>query len=157
MGKTEGLYERVLPLKGAARRMLGRPDSRAAAGKRASERVLQAKKMRSHVLFPALKKLALGEKTVPDEFDARVDEFFFDDLFSTLEVPNDEAQLAWDRRLREIALTELQRAIDRCCVPLARWYRAVSEAEGMFRGCLKKQFPTLVASSEAGASQGTGA
>lgn len=154
-GKTDALHDRVLPLARSIRRRLGEPGTRAAAGKRANNHVQQAKKMRSHVLFPALKKLALGEETVRDEFDARVDEVFFDELFATIEQSDDHAQLAWDRRLREIAWTELQHAIERCCVPSARWYRAVSEAEGMFHGCMKKQFPTFVASFESNAPQGT--
>jgi CRISPR system Cascade subunit CasA len=156
-GKTDGLHDRVLPLLRDVRRRLGQPHARKALAKRANDHVLQAKKMRTRVLFPALNKLSLGNETVPDEFDARVDEIFFDDLFATLEQADDEVQLGWDRRLRDVAWAELQRAIDRCCIPSARWYRAVTGAEGMFHGCLKKQFPTLVASLETGALQGTAA
>lgn len=156
-GKTDALHERVLPLARSIRRRLGAPDTRAAVGKRASSNVQQAKKMRSHVLFPALKKLALGEEMIRDEFDARVDEAFFVELVATIEQSDDHAQLAWDRRLREIAWTELQHAIERCCIPSARWYRAVSDAESMFHVCLRKQFPTFVASFETDAPEGTAA
>lgn len=145
-GKTEGLHDRAIVLTGPVRRRLGKPDTRAVIGRRAALNVQQAKKMRSNVLFPALKKLALGEKIVEDEFDARVDDVFFDRLFAAIEQDDDEARLAWDREIHMIASEELQRAIDRCCVPSARWYQAVSDAERMFRFCLNKQFPTLVAS-----------
>lgn len=153
-GKTEGLQERELVLTSAARKRLGQTETRATVGVRAAHNVEQAKKMRSNVLFPALKKVALGETVAHDEFDARVDEIFFDNLFASLEQGDDEARLAWDRRLNEIAWAELQRAIDRCCVPSARWYQFVSNAEGMFRACRSKQFPTLVASFEPEGSQG---
>lgn len=153
-GKTEGLHERVLTLPSVARRRLGQPETRASVGVRATHRVEQGKKMRSKVLFPALRKVALGESVVEDRFDARVDEVFFDDLFSSLDQADAEAELAWDSRLNEIAWQELQRAIDRCCVPSASWYKAVSEAESTFRGCRSRQFPTLVASRNAAQSQG---
>lgn len=153
-GKTEGLHERALSLTAKARNLLGQPDTRAAIGKRASDNVQEATKMRTKVLFPALKCLSLGEKTIKDDFDARVDESFFDDLFASLEQQEDDANLVWGRRLNDIAWAELQRAITRCCVPSARWYQAVSEAEAMFRICLNKQFPTLVASPETAASRG---
>ena len=175
-GKTEGLHERELALPSGARRRLGHPDTRAAMGVRATNRVEQAKKMRSKVLSPALKSLALSESVVEDRFDAKVllpalerlaldksvvedrfdaqvDEVFFDDLFSSLDQADAEAQLAWDRRLDELAWKELQHAIDRCCVPAARWYEAVSKAESTFRANRSKEFPTLVASLNTARSQ----
>jgi CRISPR system Cascade subunit CasA len=153
-GKTEGLHERALFLSGPGRKQMGRSDTRSVVGKRASQRVEQAKKMRGKVLFPALRKIALGEKTVEDEFDSRIDAFFFDDLFATIEQGDDVARLVWDQRLHETAWMELQRAIGRCCVPAGRWYQAVSDAEAMFRFGIRKHFPTLMASIEDKAMQG---
>ena len=40
---------------------------------------------------------------------------------------------------------ELQRAIDRCACRSARRFKAISDAERMFDGCLKKNFPDLLA------------
>lgn len=143
-GKTEGLHERELALTGPARRQLFQPDARAVVGTRAAERVQSAQTMRSRVLYPALKQLAsTGE--VADDFDARVDEVFFDHLFATLGDSDEAARLAWERRLREIASQELQTVILRCSAPCARRFKVVSAAEGMFIGCLKKNFPDLVA------------
>jgi hypothetical protein len=51
----------------------------------------------------------------------------------------------FDARIRDIAWSELQRAIDRCCVPDAQSLKAISAAERMFKGCLNKNFPDLVA------------
>lgn len=144
-GKTEGLHERALVLSGAVRLTLGRPDARAALGKRAAGRVVAANNMRSKVLYPALKQLALGGTVTPDDLDMHVDELFFDHLFETLALTDDEARIAFDQILRDLAWKELQRAIDRAGVPDARRLRAISGAERMFQGCLRKNFPDLVA------------
>jgi CRISPR system Cascade subunit CasA len=144
-GKTEGLHERTLALAGTVRLQLGQADARAKLGKRASERVIRAKMIGSKVLFPALKKLASGGKVVDDSLDARVDEIFFDHLFVTLELSDEPARLAWDERLRDLGWNELQRAIERSCIAEARQFKAISDAESMFNGCLRKNFPDLVA------------
>jgi hypothetical protein len=101
--------------------------------------------MRSKVLYRALLQIALGDTVVAGQFDARVDLMFFDHLFATIDLPEDEARLAFDAYARDIAWEELQHAIHRCCVPDARRLRAISEAERMFHACLKKNFPDLVA------------
>jgi len=153
-GKTEGLHERVLLLAGEGRRVLGKTDTRAALGRRASANVRQAATMRSKVLYPALKQIALGDSIVSTDFEGRVNDLFFDHLFSTLAIPDDAAALSWDAVLRDLAVEALQQAISRCCVPSSRWYRAVSGAEGFFYGCLRKHFPTLVATNTANLVQG---
>jgi len=148
-GKTEGLHERTLMLTGSARRKLGQPEDRAAVALRATGRVVAADKMRSKVLYPALKQIALGDTVVAGQFDARIDQMFFDHLFATIDLPEDEARLAFDARAQDLAWDELQHAIDRCCVPDARRLRAISEAERMFHACLGKNFPDLAAAHSA--------
>jgi CRISPR system Cascade subunit CasA len=152
-GKTEGLHERCLVISGKVRRQLGLPDGRAALGKRATHQIEQATKMRSKVLFPSLKKIGLGEQVVQDSFDQHVDEIFFPRLLGDMERPEDEARLIWEKTIKDFAWAELQRAIERCCVPSARRFKAISEAEGMFRGCLKNQFPDLTAASAGGTNK----
>lgn len=144
-GKTEGLHERALVLAGSVRRRLGEVDGRAVLGRRASARVTAAATMRKKVLYPALKQLALGGKPMPDDLDARVDDMFFDHLFETLTMGDDDARLAFEQRLAELAWRELQRAIDRCGCADARRFRAISDAERMFRACLRKSFPDAAA------------
>lgn len=146
-GKTEGLHGRRILLRGAIRQRLGDPNGVSVVGDRAARNVQRAKRMRSNVLFPALKRLSLGDEVPHDSFDKRVDELFFDHLFTFIEKDDDDADLAWDRILRDVALDELERAIDRCTLPSARWYRAVSEAGAILRSRLRKEFPTLEASS----------
>jgi CRISPR system Cascade subunit CasA len=142
-GKTEGLHERHLHLTGAARWTLGQPEARKALGTRASMRVAAADNMRRKVLFPALRQIALGSTVPKDAFDERVDTVFFDHLFRTLHLSDDDARLDFQKVLADTAWSELQRAIGRCTVPDVRKPRAIAAAEGMFHGCLKKNFPDL--------------
>jgi len=141
-GKTEGLHERVLALTGPVRWQLGRPDTRAVLGRRATERVHSAQTMRLKVLYPALKQLAPTDE-VANDFDARIDEVFFDHLFATLGENDEESRLAWERRLRDIASAELERAIRLYPGPSARRFRVISSAETMFFGCLRRNFPDI--------------
>lgn len=143
-GKTDGLHERTLVFSGAVRRKLGEPDGRAALGRRAAARVTSAAMMRSKVLYPALKQLALGGAPMRDDLDDRVDEVFFDHLFQTLDMDEDAARLAFHRRLADLAWVELQRAIDRSPSAEARRLKAISEAERIFSARLLKNFPDLV-------------
>jgi len=144
-GKTEGLHERVLPISAEVKRRLGQPDQRAALGRRAAAHVERAKKMRSNVLFPALKALASGGKTMDDSFSSRVDEVFFRELFRTIAEEDQPARLEWERLLVAMASEELQRAIARCSVADAQRYRAIAAAEALFHGCLQKHFSDAVA------------
>ncbi len=139
-GKTEGLHERVLALTGPIRRRLGHRDARLVVGRRAEERVLSTQQMHRKVLYPALQQLGMAGG---DDLDRRVDEIFFQHLFAALEQDDEAARLAWERELRHMAEDELQRAISRCAFPSAQRYKAVSAAEGMFAGCLKKNFPDI--------------
>lgn len=139
-GKTDGLHERTVVVAGPARWKLGQPDSRSSIGRRAAERVERAALMRTKVLYPALRQIALGETVVAGNFDQRVDEIFFDHLFATVESDDNAARLSFDRELTVIGRSELERAIERCSLPDARRLKAVSGAERMFAGCLKKHF-----------------
>lgn len=145
-GKTEGLHERIIVIPPKLRDRLRAPDSRARLAVRALENVQQARKMRSKVLFPALRRIALDDKVPVDRFDARTDEIYFEHLFGFAEHDDEAAKSDWENALRSIASSELQSAINRCSVPSHRWFAVVSHAEGVFRSCLAKQFPSLAAS-----------
>ncbi len=147
-GKTEGLHKRALVLAGAARRRLGEPEARAELGRRAAARVVAAGTMGRKVLYPALKQLASGGKSMPDDLDGRIDEMFFDDLFQTLTMAEGDARVAFDRRIAELAWSELQRAISSSATTDARRFKAISDAERMFGVCLKKNFPDATALPE---------
>ena len=140
-GGTEGLHARTVVVTGTARRKLGEPDGRALVGRRATERVARAATIRSKVLYPALKQLTPRQDPMPDDLDARIDEMFFDHLFQTLPMDEENARMAFDRRLVELARQELQHAISRSPGSDARRLKAISGAERAFRLGLAKHFP----------------
>jgi len=148
-GKTEGLRERELLLPPKIRAWMTREESKLAFARRADQWIDRASTMRSEVLNRALMQLALDTTAPPDHFDDRVDEVFFSSLFVTVELPDEAAQLIWERQLSDLAWNELQKAIDFASVSASRWYRAVTSAEGAFHGCLARHFRTLVESDSA--------
>jgi CRISPR system Cascade subunit CasA len=147
-GKTEGLHQRTIVLAGALRRKLGEPEARAALGRRAAERVTKAALMRSKVLYPALTQLSPRGMVPEDRLDTRVDDIFFDHLSETIEMTDEDARLAFDRKLEDLARDELQAAIDRCALADARRFKVISDAERMFSNCLRKHFPDVVRSPD---------
>jgi CRISPR system Cascade subunit CasA len=148
-GKTEGLHERSLPVRGRARWRLGSLPERQALARRATDWVVIAEKLRSKVLYPALRRIALGDHVPDDRFNQRVDEQFFDRLFGSLEQTDDEARPAFETWLEVVAWQELQEAIDRCSLADAQRLRAISVAEGLFKACLHKHFPDLASAGPA--------
>jgi CRISPR system Cascade subunit CasA len=140
-GGTEGLHSRALALTGPVRQLLGRPDGRALLGKRAETQVADAAMMRRSVLSRALKQIAIGTSPMRSEFDARVDDIFFDHLFSTMALSDDDARLAFDKRLAQLAWGELQRVIRASPGADARRFKAISDAEWVFTTRLRKHFP----------------
>lgn len=140
-GKTEGLHERVVPISGAVRRALLRRPERDVLAARAEARVKQAGEMRSKVLFPALRRLALGETAPRDSLDARVDERFFDSLFGSLGLDDDAARALWEDELVALAGLELDLAIARAALSDASYWRRTTAAREDFFRCLAKRFP----------------
>ncbi|MEX2273818.1 MAG: hypothetical protein WD690_20300 [Vicinamibacterales bacterium] len=140
-GGTDGLHSRTLVLTGSVRRKLGEPDGRATLGRRATERIAAAATMRQRVLYRSLQKLTPGHHPIPDSFDACIDEMFFDHLFATLDIAEEDARLAFEALLAELAWRELQKAINRAPGSDARKLKAISDAERMFLFCVRKRFP----------------
>ena len=94
------------------------------------------------MLRPALGRLRAGSPG-RDDFDARVDEVFFEDLFTTADREDDDARLLFGQRLRDIAWRELQAAISRSGLTGTHQLRDISNAEHAFANCLSKNFPDL--------------
>lgn len=148
-GKTDGLHERVIPIPSEVRRRLGQTDQRQLLGQRSKEFVSRADDMRSKVLYGALKALVPYDADVRDDFDALVDERFFDELFGGLELDNAAARLAWECSLVQLARKEFARACDVCVLGEMHSYKAVSKAEAYFQFGLKKHFPDALAALSA--------
>ena len=147
-GKTEGLHDRTLVLSGPVRRRLGIPDGRAELGARAVAQLDVVTRVRSKVLFPAVKKLASGNTPAHQDFDAAVDDIFFQYLFEHVEQPANEASLAFTRVVRDLAWHDLQCAIDLTPLADSRRYSAIAAAEGTFEASMRKHFPDVYARAE---------
>src|SRR5207244_13616192 len=91
------------------------------------------------------KEHAWCAKPVADDVYAHFDEMYFDHLFKNVAMVDDDARLAFDKQLAELAWNELQRAIRKSGSPDARKLKAISDAERMFLLCLKKNFPDAAA------------
>lgn len=143
-GKTDGLHQRIVPVKErVATRLFSQPDERERLARRARERVDAAAKVQRKVLYPSVAALlASGRDNRVDwddvapwieAFDEAVDGFFFDELWASVDLSDEEAARGWEKRL----LREAQRRFEeaRWATPMAaihRW-RAQSKAESIFR------------------------
>jgi CRISPR system Cascade subunit CasA len=157
-GKTQGLFERVLPLPEKARAVVfGEVSRREALAKQARDRVEDVAKVQNKVLHPALcallQAIAEGQKLdLTDdrtqrwkgEFDAHVDQAFFPQLWEDLDLAlarPDDARARWQRTLVDLAWGVFQGAVDAVPLPSVRRYRARAIAERVFKGSAFKNFP----------------
>lgn len=150
-GKTAGLHQRLVPLPARVRWILGQAADRDRLAARARERVEQAALVDRQVLHPALCALLQGGPDTLDlrdnrtrrwrgAFDAEIDQRFFNDLWTDLELDDEAATKRWTDVLRRAADEQLQTAIGSAPIPIARRYRAIAVAERIFNGAWKKHF-----------------
>lgn len=147
MGKTEGYHERLVKIPAKVRKMLGTGSGKDKLGERSKNWVNIASVVRKNVLLPALMKLVPNDlpKALPwlDRFSKKVDQIFFQKLWSGIELQDEEANRLWEIELLSIAHEILQTAIKRLPTASVSFYRISCEAEGMFFGCKKKSFQHL--------------
>jgi len=158
-GKTGGYHERWVPVPPRARSILSRVDERSRLGVRAKAWVERASVARLKVLKPALltllqggpDKLKFDDDRVDgflDRLDVAIDEEFFGLLFSLADQSSEVADAAVERRLVELARTQLDSALSSLPVPSARRWRADAHSRGVFEGSarkhLKAAFPTAI-------------
>lgn len=154
-GKTEGLHERVLPIPlSARRRVFGPPPERASVAKLARERVDDVTMVQNKVLHVALcallqavvegQKLDRNDERTQrwkDDFDARVDQVFFERLWADLGATDaEDARSRWQRALVDLAWAVFLDATDAVPLPSVRRYRARAIAERVFMGSAHKHF-----------------
>ena len=150
-GKTEGFYERFLPIPKEARKHFVFDIERADLARRTKERVEDVATLMKKALRPALLDLIQGgpEKqnrkdnrtdTWQAAFTQRIDDIFFSELWETLEQPQEDARRAWRQTIEQIGLNILHEAERALPVPTARRYRAVAIAERTYRHAMTKYF-----------------
>jgi CRISPR system Cascade subunit CasA len=160
MGKTNGFHEAMVRIPGKAAGLMSKPcPERDRLASRSKESLARAGEMQNRVLKPAVFSLleAGPEKINFDkrEVSAWVDQAakhytetwadgFFPWLWRSIDQTDDnQARLDWLEHLRDIAWAVLQDAITRLPLRSGRSYRSRVRAEGVFYGCLYKQFDDL--------------
>ncbi len=159
-GGTGGYHERWVPVPSKARSFLAKLDARAALGKRAQEWVSFAKIARLNILKPALLNLLQGgpEKLKFDDdrgepflahLNQAIDAVFLPMLFESAGQVAEDANLAFGKKLLELARAELDRATTAVPMSSARRYRAISYAYRSFWGAARnsKEFPRITFSN----------
>ena len=150
-GKTEGLYERMLPIPASARKLFMLEEERDRLAQQAKERVEDVGTLKSKALRPALLDLVQGgpaQRNMKDKridpwsqvFEQRIDDVFFPELWATLDQPQDEAQHAWQRLIISIGENVLHHAEQALPIPTARRYRGLAVAERTYRSAVVKNF-----------------
>lgn len=161
-GQTEGVHQRWVPLPAAVEAAWGDPAAFESLGEVSTDRVQHARQVRLQVLRPALMKLLKAgakpndHRGFLDGHEARlerwVDRHFFELLWRDFQVDADDRDHDWIRQLCAQAWQVLQAAIDATPMPAVQRYARIAAAEGMFYGCRKKQFSTVVFTPKKGAA-----
>jgi CRISPR system Cascade subunit CasA len=155
-GGTEGLHERVIPIPGKVSGLLATRSGRERVEKMAKERVEDAAKWSREVLRWALCALAQGRpkdldfsdqrvRPVLRDLDTRIDRIFFAQLWEDSALSKDEAAMKWNRKLRELARDELERASHSMGLSPESAYRNRACASMVFGHRVGKTFPDLFA------------
>lgn len=152
-GRTDGYYQRLIPIPHKVRPVLALPDAAATPlGVMARRRVDQAGVAQRFVLHPAVCVLLQGG---PDSLDLRdvrtrpwterldraIDEVFFAELWRADDLQPEDREDAWNRLLRELAWRQLEDAMAAAPMPAARRPRALAMAELRFRAAARRHLP----------------
>jgi len=147
-GKTDGWHNRIVPVPSKAIHLFGSSSERNELSMRAQEQVNTASDVQKFVLYPALRALLTAdgdEKVEPTKitrwtnaYNADVDDVFFPYLWEALDLPRDEARLRWQKQMFNFARKQLEDAIGSTPLPSIRRYRAISAAESIFYGSIRK-------------------
>lgn len=147
-GQTGGFHHRIVPIPARTMSLFGRADSREQLARRARARMTTAGITRKNILYPAVCVLLQAGGNANIEFsdvatwmnayEAAVDDIFFDDLWHSVDLSEEDAQRAWEATLYEVAHSRLQAAIDSSPFPSIRRWRAISDAESRFEAAARK-------------------
>lgn len=162
-GGTEGFHERWVPIPARARSFLLNPDKKRTLGELARERVSRAGNVWDRALFPALQALLSGGRRAETEskqkkarsqkmperwkrmYEQGVDQRYFPQLWSDLELDTIEQQRRWAEVLRDLARSILHQAEREAPIPDARRERASAAAWGLLEAGMRKQIPEVFA------------
>lgn len=153
-GKTEGLHRRTIPISQQAVSWFESDTERQKLGRRSQLRVDRAADVRRRVLFPAVSALLTGrtddrpdnDRIAPwlDAFDRRIDARFFDELWKSVELDEQQARRQWEAVLRAEAKHVFERAQDHAPKTATRYWRARSTAQSLFYAAVRDVLTTTV-------------
>lgn len=151
-GKTDGLHFRIIPIrKQVASFIAGRPDARTLIARRARGRVELTDDVQRKVLYPSIAALLSSgvdqkvewDKVRPwiDTFDRAIDHRFFESLWDSVEMNEEDAGRMWQRILLKEARRQFTAAEQSTPVAAIRRWRARSKAHSVFEGQARKLLP----------------
>ncbi|MEM9292741.1 MAG: type I-E CRISPR-associated protein Cse1/CasA [Acidobacteriota bacterium] len=173
-GKTGGYHERLLTIPG---KMVGRfrqPTVRQSWGEASKDRVDRVDKVRLKVLKVSLLSLVQARVAASEgtrlnfkddradpwlqRFDAEVDRVFFADLFRDLagDLEAEAREQRWQERLWDLSREAYEAARESLAPNSVHRYRALADADGLFRGLRRKLLPLAAASQRNSSPQDPG-
>lgn len=151
-GKTEGYYERVIPLQAETVRVFGKPQGPQEVGEVAKKRVEEVGRIQ-RILSHAVQVFAVGgdsgrvnsetralARPWLNRLDTIVDARFFEDLqieLASLDSERESVRIRWLRGVVDHARSLLHDAADSLPCPAIHRYKARVKAEGLFEGRLR--------------------
>ena len=161
-GKTQGYFERAVPLKSKTVVAFGRRQGLEELGEIARERIEQVGKVQQFLRHAISVFLAGGSNEAgnplarhwSDRLNERIDQNFFEDLQDEFELDNAEDRRRlrndWCLRVIDDARDVMGQAMDTLPCPAIRRYRARVRAESVFSGRIRGNngFPELYTSEE---------
>ncbi|NBC26642.1 MAG: type I-E CRISPR-associated protein Cse1/CasA [Bacteroidetes bacterium] len=148
-GKTDGLHRRIIPVPPKiSSQLFGNTSTKETLAKRAKQRISLTYDVQRKVLWPSISSLLSSgsgnkvdyEKVAPwiNRFDSTIDQRFFEALWVSVEMDQEEARQQWSAILFEEAEKIYKEAERSTPITQLRRYRAISKARGMFYGQAKK-------------------
>ena len=148
-GKTDGLHRRIVHVpSNVSVQLFGNTSTKEQLAKRAKQRISLVEDVQRKVLRPALSSLLSSgadqkvdyEKVKPwiVNFDQEIDRRFFESLWASVELDQEEATLQWEEILLKEAEKQFKQAERSTPIAQLRRLRAVSKARSIFYGQVHK-------------------
>jgi CRISPR system Cascade subunit CasA len=159
-GGTEGLYERVIQISGYNEEYFGEGPAAAQIAAESERRLERIDDVRSKVLEPSIRVYIKDhdEDLSDDEqdafwsqvnrFDEAVDPSFFERLWETPDLTDEERYTFWDDVLLDAARTVFEESDTLCPKTSGRYWDRKSQATSIFEGALRNTLTSATAFNE---------
>jgi CRISPR system Cascade subunit CasA len=159
-GVTEGLHERVIQISGYNEEYWGEGPAAAQIASESERRLGRVEKVRSNVLAPSIRAYIKGrDEDLSDEekdalwshvgrLDDEVDPLFFERLWETPDLTDEERYAFWDDVLLDAARTVFEESSTLCSKASARYWDRKSRATSIFEGAIRNTLTSATAFNE---------